>query len=189
MAILIKKTDPWPEPVTSPLEHWADIPGYEGLYQVSKLGNVRCVNSCRKGVNYLMKAFKSSNGYFRIELCKDKKEQKHPVHRLVCLAFIPNPENKETVNHINGVKTDNRLINLEWNTFTENIQHSISTGLRKMKGENSVLAKITEAQVIAIRADRDAGLTPIQIVRKHGTPYHATHKIIQNKNWKHLLNN
>lgn len=185
---LIHITDPWPEPQMETGNHWVDVVGYEGLYQVSKLGNVRSVGT-KKGrdTNGTMSAFTTKTGYFRVSFYKDKTEIKYPLHRLVALAFIPNPENKGTVNHINGIKTDNRSKNLEWNTITENVQHSIKTGLRKMKGDDSVLSKITSTQVIAIRADRDAGMKPIEIVRKHGTPYHATHKVIQNKNWKHLI--
>jgi len=71
-----------------------------------------------------------SLGYPKLELCNTSIKS-FLVHRLVAQAFIPNPENKRTVNHINGVKTDNRVENLEWCTYAENLQHAVDTGLRE----------------------------------------------------------
>ena len=71
----------------------------------------------------------SSGKYPQVTLTHDMKEKRLLVHRLVALAYIPNPENKPQVNHINGIKTDNHLSNLEWCTAKENICHARDTGL------------------------------------------------------------
>lgn len=108
-------------------EVWKDIKGYEGYYQISNFGNVR--NFKLK----LMKPHKTYRGYLRIGLTKDMVQTKFSIHRLVAEAFIPNPENKEYVNHIDGNKEFNCVLNLEWATHMENEIHAMSNGLKGYK--------------------------------------------------------
>ena len=110
-------------------EEWRSIKGYDG-YEVSNLGQVRSLDRVVKGINNKDRPIKGvvlraaySRGYPSVSLC-NKTKRTITVHRLVATAFIDNPENKDQVNHINGVKDDNRLVNLEWVTRSENIQHS-----------------------------------------------------------------
>ena len=113
------------------LEVWKDIKGYEGYYQVSNLGEVRAIGHKwqRKGVHKIKLHENNGYGYLMADLHKNNKSKSIAVHRLVAQAFIPNPENKQQVNHKNGDKTDNRVENLEWATAKENIRHAFDNGL------------------------------------------------------------
>lgn len=141
-------------------EIWKDIKGYNGVYQVSTKGRVRSFNRHGKGEyrndepkilkSYIPKS--NISPYARVSLCSDKMRPT-PVHRLVAETFIPNPENKPEVNHINGIKTDNRVENLEWVTRSENSKHAHKTGLAYCwnKGKTDVyseeaLRKMSEAK-------------------------------------------
>lgn len=111
-------------------EIWKDVPGYEGLYKVSNLGNVLSLNFCGRGVTRQMHLVHHYSGYILVSLSKNKKTKNWLVHVLVAKAFIPNPEKKPFVNHIDGVKSNNNVSNLEWVTAKENTAHAIFTGLR-----------------------------------------------------------
>jgi len=97
---------------------WRDVPGYEGRYQVSNKGAVR--NSKHRP----LKVTENEKGYPRVWLSAHGKLKHHFVHRLVATAFLPNPAQLPEVNHINGVKTDCRVKNLEWCTISHNRRHS-----------------------------------------------------------------
>lgn len=108
-------------------EIWKDIKDFEGLYQVSNFGRVR---SLKFGKERLLKCG-GNTGYYKVELWKNGKKCDKQVHRLVADAFIDNPNNLECVNHINGIKIDNRVENLEWITCKENTIHAIKNELKK----------------------------------------------------------
>ena len=115
-------------------EVWKDIPGYEELYQVSTLGRIYSFKT-----NQYLKLGVNSHGYIRASLLKDYKTRTINVHRLVALAFIPNPENKPCIDHINGDKTDNRMINLRWVTHKENSNNPLT--LKKLRDNPNVGGK------------------------------------------------
>ena len=98
-------------------EIWKDIIGYEGLYQVSNFGRIKSLRQ-----NRIMKSSPNEKGYLKIGLTKGKEYKTKKVHRLVAQAFIPNPENKLEINHINHIRNDNRVENLEWITRKDNMQ-------------------------------------------------------------------
>lgn len=105
-------------------EIWKAIKGYEGLYEVSNLGNVRSLNrTVRRRQGYIIKKgrilipfYEEKKGYYQVALAKDGKVKKHRVHRLVAVAFLENPFNYTDVNHKDEVKTNNNVDNLEWCT-------------------------------------------------------------------------
>lgn len=122
-------------------EVWKDIPGFEGRYQVSNLGNVR--NTAK---NCAVKCSQLKHGYMKVELRLNKTVAQKLVHRLVAEAFIPNPENKPEVNHIHGNKQDNRASQLEWCTVSENLKHSFALGFHKARigKENELSRKVIQ---------------------------------------------
>lgn len=111
-------------------EIWKDIPGYEGVYQVSNAGNVLSLNAYGHTIKRPLKQRLNRNGYLVVILNHKKHQYYVGVHILVAKTFIPNPEHKPQVNHKDGNKTNNHVQNLEWNTARENVQHAIRTGLK-----------------------------------------------------------
>lgn len=127
------------------MEIWKSIVGYEGLYEVSNLGNVRSVDryvnhpkgglSLRKGK--LLQPNKNHQGYYCVLLSKSCKTENRRVHRLVAEAFIPNPDNLPQINHKDEDKSNNIVTNLEWCTCSYNImygsaiQRMINTKIKK----------------------------------------------------------
>ena len=99
------------------------IPGYEGLYSINENGDVFSHNT-----NRMLKLRPNSNGYLRADLYKNSVRNQVLVHRLVGMLFIPNPQNRNELNHINGDRTDNNVKNLEWSTRSENLLHSYQNG-------------------------------------------------------------
>lgn len=100
------------------IEIWKDIEGFEGLYQIGSCGNVKSVRN-----NIILKLNKNRCGYLLVKLCKNGKKNYFTVHRLVAKAFIPNPDSKPHIDHIDTVKTNNHVDNLRWVTPSENMMN------------------------------------------------------------------
>ena len=156
-------------------EIWKDIPGYEGCYQASNLGRIK---SLERKIEYnnqedrilkekIMKLNPTSRGYIRISLCKKGRSRSHFVHRLIVSAFIG--ESNLQVNHIDGVKTNNNIDNLEYVTPQENVSHAVETGLIK---NNS---KINKVHIIK---DYQSGYRLRELEKKYHTSHHDIRKIL-----------
>lgn len=134
------------------MEIWKKIIGFENLYEVSSLGNVKSLGNSKLRKEKILKQGISNCGYKTVCLSKNNKYKTYTVHRLVAMCFIDNPKNKATVNHRNGIKNDNRVENLEWCSTSENTKHAYDSGLINVsKGENHVNSKLTKEQVLEIR--------------------------------------
>ena len=123
-------------------EEWRPIKGYEGLYEVSNLGRVKSLNYNHTKKEGMLKLFKDKDGYLIVNLSKDKITCRFKVHRLVGETFIPNPENKPCIDHINTIKNDNRVENLRWATYEENRNNELTKkhiNENLPKGENHFL--------------------------------------------------
>ena len=166
-------------------EKWADIAGYEGLYQISTFGRVKSFNGlwCSEKIlrPYLMNKGK---GYLVIRLTKNGKEQSFLIHRLVASAFIPNPCQLPEVDHVYGMTFDNSIWNLRWATRLENMQAAVKLGLINVPcGQNSHKAKLTNEQVVYIRNNPDA-LNIMQLAQKFGVDFTAISLIQLGKTYK-----
>lgn len=127
------------------MEQWKDIKGYEGLYQVSNLGNVKSIEKLdslgRLRKERILKPYMSPEGYLRLTLSKKDKQKKHLVHRLVAQAFLENPDNLSEVNHKNEDKSDNRVENLEFCDRRYNVNYG--TGIQR-KAEKQINGKCSK---------------------------------------------
>ena len=129
-------------------EKWKEIPGYEGHYMCSTYGRVKSIDrivKSKNGINQYRKGRilyqeKTKHGYLIIRLVKDGIRRGGGVHRFVAKTFIDNPKNKPEVNHINEVKYDNRVENLEWMTSSENTNH----GFGFMNGRKKVSKSVNQ---------------------------------------------
>ena len=118
--------------------YWKPVCDYEGYYEISILGEVRGIERMvvtEKGLRTIkgksIKTRINNDGYAEIRLSIEGKTKTTFLHIILAKAFIPNPENKSEINHLNGIKTDNRLKNLEWVTHSENMKHAYKIGLIK----------------------------------------------------------
>jgi len=181
-------------------EVWKDIQGYEGYYQISNLGSVKSLerklphNKFKNVIcNYKERIMKQNNdtkGYPSIMLRVNNVIKTLRIHRLVAQAFIPNPENKPQINHINGIKTDYSIINLEWCNQSENNTHAYKTGLRTsecVRGINSNHSKLTEENVLEIRRRfLNENISRKELSEIYNVSRRNICHIINNEIWKHI---
>lgn len=131
-------------------EEWKVIPAFGGKYEASCFGDIRNAET-----KHIRKLREDKYGYYRLNISRGDgtgKSDTVPVHQLVALAFIPNPENKPQINHKDGNKKNNCVDNLEWCTASENTKHAHRTGLAYVyHGQDNCRAKFNNEQVLTIR--------------------------------------
>ncbi|ANY29309.1 putative HNH endonuclease [Bacillus phage PK16] len=151
-------------------------------YEVSNFGNVR--NSITKKV---LRPYGDGNGYLRVCLAEKYTKKNHRVHRLVALAFLPNPDNKKVVNHKDGNKHHNNVTNIEWCTHSENTVHALDTGLKGVPvGKSLPQSKLTDSDVVCIRQLIKSGEPAKSIASRFNVGKDAIYSIKNGRTWKHV---
>jgi hypothetical protein len=160
-------------------EEWKDIDGFRGRYQVSTLGRIKSKRGYRKYTE-------TKDGYDRVVLYTISPEKVViNVHKIVAKAFVPNKLNKPCINHINGIKKDNRALNLEWVTHKENTDHAIKLGLIDVNNPAKFIRsnKLTAEQAIIIF--NEFGIYK-DIAKKYGITRAAVSEIKRGLTWSHV---
>ncbi len=145
------------------IEQWKPIDGWKDLYEVSNVGRIHALERTVYFIDGRIRIFPEhimvnqtnpATGYVMVPLSRDNRTRHYYVHRLVAKAFVPNPENKKYVNHLDGIRCHNTFDNLEWSTHQENIQHAYATGLaRILRGEEKPNVKVTWQAAHQLRTD------------------------------------
>lgn len=158
-------------------EEWKQIKGYEGYYEISNLGRVKSIirnpirsrNRPTTKKENILKGSPNNSGYPSVTLTVDWKPKQLLIHRLVAIHFIPNPNNYNVINHLDGNKTNFSISNLEWTTSSLNQKHAYDTGLKRKK--------LSVKQKLEILQFRKEGLTYYQIADKYNVSYQIIGKI------------
>lgn len=160
---------------------WRPIKNY-GNYEISNTGKI--INLKRSKV--LIESV-SVYGYCLVTLCQNNIRVSKRVHRLVAQAFIPNPEGKPQINHIDGNKLHNHTTNLEWTTPQENMDHAYETKLNTSIGEGHGCVVLTENDVRNIRDSYSKStVSQAELGRSYGVSRNQIHRIVHRKAWKHI---
>ena len=164
------------------------IPNFPG-YNINKHGEViSFFNLNGSGIiekSHVVKNYVSNKGYYRVRLRKNNRNKRFSIHRLLAQVFIPNHECKPQVNHINGIKTDNRLENLEWCTASENMKHAVRV-LGHIRGSKNCKAKLTESDVITIRSMLKEGASAKELSLAYCITDVTIYDIKTRKTWTHI---
>jgi hypothetical protein len=179
------------EPVLNPLR-WAWLPGRENQYKISPDGIVWSFKPKGLLANRQMTTHIQPNGYVHLVLrtgsrtTGDRICKTYLIHRMVALAYIPNPDNKKYINHINGDKTDNRVENLEWCTAKENIDHAIRTGLFKPPDGTDYTGKLMKEDIYDIRMFAEHGIEYRDIAKVYPLTRTTIRNIATRKSWSRI---
>jgi hypothetical protein len=169
-------------------EIWKDIPGYEGFYQASTLGRIKRLPTIvkhssgspgmRRMGGILRQAYGKRFGYYHVSFCANGIKINHRVNVLIAKTFIPNPDNKPQVNHIDHVKTNNRISNLEWVTPSENKIHTIKAGRVKKTHSDGI---IDCEKATKIRSLWASGVRQVEIAKIIGTDPSIISRVVNRK--------
>lgn len=167
-------------------EIWKPVPGYEGKYEVSNIGNIKSAKTGK-----LLKPQNSGNGYFKVRLSRNGQVFGAWVHRLVAAAFIPNENNLPVVDHKDGNKKNNAVDNLEWCTQKENSSRAFEKGFTPkapvFHGElhpNHVLSEKQVSEIKALYATK--AYSQRQLAKRYGISQKTVNMIVTNRAWKEI---
>lgn len=169
------------------MEQWKPYPKYKDHYEISDRGRVRRTKSIARGKKgYVLANVDKGDGYLVVALSKNSQTKTHLVHRLVAETFLPNPENKPHVNHIDRNRGNNCVENLEWATASENVQHSHTCIPNLKAGSRNNNSKLTEDAVTDIRKMYSEGFRQKDIAEKYGVKRNTVWDIVNRKSWTHI---
>ena len=158
-----------------------DIVGFENYYFDMNFNIHSKITGKKMTYHY------DKDGYAIVSLRKDSKSYLRKVHRLVALTFIPNPENKPEVNHINGIRNDNRIENLQWVTRIENIRHSFIFGKQCNKGEKHPNSKLKNKDIpLILKMYYFENRSRKEIAEIFNITHYTVTDILNGRTWRHL---
>jgi hypothetical protein len=171
-------------------EEWKNIPEFEG-YQASSLGKIRGIDRFKKGRSGLrltrgqeLKQVLNKKGYPEVRLRKNGTHTRL-VHKLVASAFLVKSEGYTQINHINGIKTDNSVLNLEWVTQSQNQKHAYKLGLQPSRaGEGNGRTTLTDEKVTVMKELYNSGKTIVDISKTMNVNISIIRNIIYGRTWK-----
>jgi len=172
------------------MEIWKQIENFEG-YFVSNFGRIKAEeiitafgNQTKTHPERYLNVWRTPNGYNYIDVSVDGNVKRFSLHRLVALYFIPNPENKPQVNHIDGDKDNNNDWNLEWCTAAENLKHARDLGLNNSIGSYNKMAKFSPQQILDIRKSKE---TVTNIAAEYNVSLAIISRIRSLKSYKNVI--
>lgn len=165
-------------------EKFMPIKGYEGLYEVSDVGNVKSLDYRKNGKPALLKPILANTGYFYVQLYKSKKRDPRNIHILVLENFISDDHKGLVCRHLNGDKKDNRVENLKWGTYKDNADDARKHGTIPM-GESRYGAKLTNKQAECIRNEyKRGGFTQLGLAKKYSVGRRCVQRIVHGLSYR-----
>lgn len=169
-------------------EIWRPVVGHEADYEVSNMGRIRRISRARRAVpGSIIVAVPNDKGYLYVGLHRDGRQRTVAVHKIVAIAFMNPPLNARwEINHIDGVKANCRLENLEFSTRLANIRHAWAMGLMP-RGEKRGHAKLSDDQVREIRRRHGVGgVSKTALAREIGVSFHTIFDVLAGRTWRHV---
>jgi len=185
-------------PQGATMEIWKSVVGYEGLYEVNRVGVVRSIprqrphglwNAVRSLKGRIIKGWVNADGYKMVALSKDGYVTNKSVHRVVCTAFLPNPFALPCTNHKDGNKHNNAVENLEHCSYSHNNQHAFDLGLKAPsvnQGEKVGTHKLTNEEVLELRSLWQKGYTCTRLAQLYRISRTTAHRVATKRTWTHL---
>lgn len=169
------------------MELWKSITGYEGMYEVSNMGNIKSLARPHRRSDKMLTFGMNEKGYLIVGLHNHGQKTK-TVHRIVAIEFVRNPHGHSDVNHLDGNKLNNNDWNLRWDTHQENIQHGHDTGLFNMaRGGRNKFSKLTDEIVLQIREMHATGkYSRTELANLFSICHQNVGFIVRRKTWTHI---